>query len=764
MLERLRRFRFLAVVGNSGCGKSSLIRAGLIPKLKCGALTSQYDGWQTAVMRPGNDPLYYLAEAIIKSEPATKKFSHDEVRAAAQHLKSETIHKGVAAIYSAIEQINSDAGEPANFLLLVDQFEELFDDEVKKDIDCAIKTAEKIEDEQIRFVNILLHLAEQVQLPIFVVMTVRSDFLGHCNQFFGLPEAINQGQYLVPRLNREQRREAIEKPVKLFDAKLSNGSLNRVLIDSDTAQDELPVMQHAMMRTWQEWEKPEKKTDEIRITHYEDAGTIAGALSKHAGEIYANLVMPASKEPLTRQDIAKIIFKSLTKVDERGRHVRRPQQLQALTDLCNSFIHDSHEDLRYVIDAFRCGGNAFLLPYKGNLNPDTYITISHESLMRNWEILKEWIKEEESNGKLYQLLNERRELNIKDPNEFVRGVVLKELITWRDKEIHNIAWASRYHEIPKNNTDRNVHANLYKSNLEFLEKSKSKFDKEKQDEKERLKKDAEREQKDSARKRGLFILATAAVICLCCTAWALTERKEALAQSKKAIAKSYQALVQRKEALAQKGIADSLRIKAEQSAAYAGRQKVLADDLRIKAEVAANEATKLRQQAEDKKNEALQLKDQIVNQKVELEKSLELNNLATEGFYSTKTLDRDTRSIIVNALFRNNPPAERPRQFKYVNSSLLHQVNAAILVKEKFLVDPVVGLRMAKVLSLNNKSTVVDAILFDIFKKNIFYEQEVHPSAYGFSGRSSNASLLTFSKDHSRFAFVNLDRILTGNL
>ena len=107
----------------------------------------------------------------------------------------------------------------------------------------------------------MLALAEQRRLPIYVVMTMRSDFLGDCDHFHGLPEAMNRGQYLVPRLTRQQRQQAIEGPSLLFGASISPRLLDRLLNDVGDKSDQLPVMQHALMRTWEEWRRGRRLGD-----------------------------------------------------------------------------------------------------------------------------------------------------------------------------------------------------------------------------------------------------------------------------------------------------------------------------------------------------------------------------------------------------------------------------------------------------------------------------------------------------------------------
>src|SRR5690242_10582563 len=191
LLERLNRNHFVAVTGSSGSGKSSILKAGLIPRLKAGYLVNDSDKWVICSMKPGQSPVCNLADAILAQLNDAKNFT-------ATGIQEKINEKGVDAITDVLKLWNNDT----NFFLLVDQFEELFRFSMDN-----VDTTKK--DEAIDFVNILLELSNQIDLSIYVVITMRSDFIGDCAQFCGLPEAMNQSQYIVPKLNRIQLETAI---------------------------------------------------------------------------------------------------------------------------------------------------------------------------------------------------------------------------------------------------------------------------------------------------------------------------------------------------------------------------------------------------------------------------------------------------------------------------------------------------------------------------------------------------------------------------
>ena len=213
-------------------------------------------------------------------------------------------------------QVPRDSNE-ANLLIVVDQFEELFRFQ-------QVRTTH-VREEAAEFVSMLLNLASQKEIPIYVVLTMRSDFLGECDGFQGLPEAMNTSQYLVPRLTRHQRREAILGPIRLAGAAITPRLTDRLLNESLDTRDDLPVLQHVLMQTYTMWAEDGKGP--IDIEHYEKSGTIQHALSLHADEALAGL----SDESLA---IAKRMFQALTETDASNRRIRRPANLHEIVAVC----------------------------------------------------------------------------------------------------------------------------------------------------------------------------------------------------------------------------------------------------------------------------------------------------------------------------------------------------------------------------------------------------------------------------------------------
>jgi hypothetical protein len=417
LLRRLAENRFIAVVGNSGTGKSSLVRAGLMPALHRGWLAGATSLWRICVMRPGDEPIRNLARSLA----AQKVFSTDAARVEKEVGRSSL---GLARV----AREGGLAGEE-NLLLVVDQFEELFrfvGERQRQDGGAESRL----------FTASLIEATEFSSAPVYVVVTMRSDFLGDCSQFPGLPEALNRSQYLIPKMTRGQIRDGIEKPLRLVRAKMSPRLVEQLLNELGEDTGALPVLQHALNRTYSEYHKRGGK-GEIGAEDYTAAGGMAGSLNRHAEAVLAGL----KKEDALLLGWTERVFRCLT-TTEGGRRIRRPTRLDRMYDIVGAENAVRRTKVRRVVEAFSGPDRAMLVWSGGNLE-DSVIDLSHESLIERWDRLKEWVQAESEAASLYRSAAEDAERDLRGRAARWRSLKLREAAEYLEQRIWNQAWSER---------------------------------------------------------------------------------------------------------------------------------------------------------------------------------------------------------------------------------------------------------------------------------------------------------------------------------
>jgi energy-coupling factor transporter ATP-binding protein EcfA2 len=437
LLVRLRKAQFLALIGTSGSGKSSLIRAGLLPALHGGTMAGAGSHWRTAILTPENKPLANLARALAApdvlgaalppdiDEDAQKRYV--DFQAA---LIGATLDGGARGLVEAVLGASLPDGE--NVLVLVDQFEELFrfaggSGERGRESPAAV-------DEAAAFVKLLLEAASDPDVPVYIALTMRSDFLGDCARFRDLPEKINEGLFLVPRMTRDQLQRAIEGPVHVANAEISPALVTRLLNDVGDDPDQLPILQHALMRTWDLWVKGGRPDVPLGVDHYAATGGLASALNDHADEIYRDL------SPEVQTTVERL-FKCLT-LSDRGEDswgIRRPT---AFADAL-AIVGVDEAELFEALRAFNAPGRSLLMPPDGTpMSGDTRLDITHESLMRVWKKLQQWVRDEAESARLYRRLADDANRGASHWREADLAVGLEWLAENRDRI--NEAWAKQY--------------------------------------------------------------------------------------------------------------------------------------------------------------------------------------------------------------------------------------------------------------------------------------------------------------------------------
>jgi WD40 repeat protein len=390
--SRLLRLSFLAITGESGCGKSSLARAGLVARLQ-----ARGDAWRCAVLRPGDHPLAALAAALAPL------LADGEPHARTEDLLFGRLSIGERGLIEAVAQARLPAGE--RVLVVVDQFEEIF-------------RFDQSRDEAQAFVKLLLAVALAEASPVSVVLTMRSDMLGACAGHRGLAEAVSQGQFLVPRLTRTQRKQAIVGPVESRGQHIEARLVQRLLNDVSDAYDDLPVLQHVLARTWRHWARTTAGVRPIDLEDYEKVGTTKDAISLHGDEALADL--PGLGPVVER------VFRALTErvadVGARTRGTeglerRRPQPLARL----RAIVDAPAAEVDRVVERFRRAEMGFLAS-GAPLEQNPVIDLAHESLIRLWGRLRGWMDlEADQETEFRQLVQRARKHALADGQLLERG-------------------------------------------------------------------------------------------------------------------------------------------------------------------------------------------------------------------------------------------------------------------------------------------------------------------------------------------------------
>ena len=386
---------------------------------------------------------------------------------------------GVEAIIRRLKAINGE--NDYNFLLLVDQFEEIFrfDFDGSRSKDTAL------------FVSLILSLSEQHEPPLYVIMAMRSDFIGECVFFEGLPEALNRSFYLIPRMTGEEIREIIEIPPRMYDAHVSPEFSSRLLADVAGHHDDLPLLQHALRQTWSLYQQ--SGDDTINVGHYLQAGTLASAISQHAEEVFAAMISDKQRE------LAQRIFQVLTQIDTYDRMIRRPVRIRDIVDVTGA----SFMAVCKVINHFNTENGSFLItPAHISLTTDTYVDIIHESLIRQWARLRQWVEEEADSSKIYLRIVETALLYREGNAGLWRDPDLSSALDWLEIQKPTRAWAQLYH--PE-----------FELAMGFIEKSKLEAEREWVEKKRRL----EREWVEKRKSRVLVFSATLIILAFLVTLW-----------------------------------------------------------------------------------------------------------------------------------------------------------------------------------------------------------------------------------------------------
>ena len=356
--------RFLAVVGPSGSGKSSAVKAGLLPALRRGGLPGS-EKWFVAEMTPGANPYDELISAL--AQVAIQPISP----AMADSLKNNT-----RGLLQLIQQLLPT--DPAvQLVLLIDQFEELF----------TLTT-----DEAVR-VHFLENIITAVLSPISrlrIIVTMRADFTDRPLRYVDFGDLMRQRTEFILPLSPDELEQAIEQPVKQLGMYLEPGLTTRIVSDVGDEPGALPLLQYALTELFERQEE-----GQLTRSAYEASGGVLGALARRADEIYTSL--DGNGRSFTRQ-----LFLRLISLGEGVEDTRRRVCLSELEALNLDAATNTQQDLNAVTNLY---GKFRLLTFdRDPLTREPTVEVAHEALLREWGRLRQWLDESRDDIRLQRRL------------------------------------------------------------------------------------------------------------------------------------------------------------------------------------------------------------------------------------------------------------------------------------------------------------------------------------------------------------------------
>lgn len=403
LLVRLYRFPVLAIIGNSGSGKSSLVRAGLIPALhKTSDTNSQAGTWRIVVCRPSAAPFDYLAEILPGS--LAPELGIQEQTDFITHCR-EKLPSGGASLRDSIAAIacaSSGGKQHTRVLLVVDQFEEIF---------TLIETQEL----RTRYIDELLAAGSlEGAVPIHLVLILRADFYANCLEHPALSIALETNLYNLPRMSHTQLRTSIEKRLQLTEGQTEPGLIDSLLADVGTEPGDLALLEHALGLLW---ERCRDSGHTLTNQAYSEIGRLRGALGRHADYFYDSIADEA------RRQLVRRIFLELVHLGEGAQEARRRVRKADLLAL---------EDAPQVelLLALLASSRLIAIEAEGQ---EVFVEVSHEALIREWPTLREWITQSREEIRLERrMMQAAEEWNGlgREPGALLQGTRLAQAQDW----------------------------------------------------------------------------------------------------------------------------------------------------------------------------------------------------------------------------------------------------------------------------------------------------------------------------------------------
>jgi WD40 repeat protein/DNA-binding SARP family transcriptional activator len=389
LVERLRETRFLAVVGPSGSGKSSVVRAGLVPALRRGALPGS-ESWRIVEMFPGAYPLEELEATLLRvgDQPPAGLI--------------EQLEDGERGLLRALKRILP--ADDSELVLVIDQLEEVF-------------TLVEGEERRTHFLTILERAVADPRSRLRVVTTLRADFYDRPLLYSGFAELLRDYIEAVVPLMPDEFERAISAPAQRVGATLEPGLLAEMIADVAHEPGALPLLQYALTDLYER-----RDASVLTRASYHAIGGVSGALAGRAEETYARLNDAA-------QDAARQLFLRLVTLGEGTEDTRRRVDRGEL-----GAMELDQDAMAEAMDAF---GTSRLLSFDRDPHTGTpTVEVAHEALLREWPRLRRWIDAARDDVRMHRrLVSAAAEWTHsgRDQSFLLRGSHLGQFESWSDE-------------------------------------------------------------------------------------------------------------------------------------------------------------------------------------------------------------------------------------------------------------------------------------------------------------------------------------------
>jgi hypothetical protein len=231
-------------------------------------------------------------------------------------------------------------------------------------------------DDASDFIDLIVSAVQNPDQGLYIILTVRSEYVSDCARFNSLTNLMNGSSYLLPQIPTDQMGAVIEEPVKLSGASIDRSLVKVILGDVEERPGQLPVLQHLMMRLWDHWSRLGDMSRPVSISDYEAVGRLKGAISQHAGQALESL-------DERHRYVCSRLFRAITARTDDGRELRKPERISTIAALTGCSEHE----IIGVAEVFRAPEYSFLTPSKEiPLNGDSILDLTHESIIRLWEL------------------------------------------------------------------------------------------------------------------------------------------------------------------------------------------------------------------------------------------------------------------------------------------------------------------------------------------------------------------------------------------